>query len=106
MTIFSFGIYLKKQTPQLITFHYLFVGAFIKINTNVCIFRTPPPPGRQTGVSQQAQKDTDHYSRKDGEKIEREAACHFPVSQEEAIFGCRGTKTGGRGDEKEQRDQQ
>lgn len=88
-------------------FDYIFGGLF-HLNQYKCVrlFLTAPPPGRQTGVSQQAQKDTNNYNRKDGEKIEREAACHFPVSQEEAIFGCRGAKTGGRGDEKEQRDQQ
>lgn len=87
----------------MITFDCIFV---LEIETNLFVFQTPPPSGRQTGVSQQAQKDTNHHSRKDDEKIEREAACHFPVSQEEAIFGSRGTKTGDRGDEKEQRDQQ
>lgn len=68
---------------------------------------TSPPPGGQAGVSQQAQKDTDDRDGEDGEKIEREATSHVPVSQEEAIFGRhRRTQTGGCGDEKKQRDQQ
>lgn len=88
-------------------FDYIFRGPFhLKSIKCVHLFPTTLPPGRQTGVSQQAQKDTNNYNRKDGEKIKREAACHFPVSQKEAIFECRGAETGGRGDEKEQRDQQ
>lgn len=95
------------QIGEINFFDYIF-GCLFHLNQYkyVRLFPTTLSPGRQTGVSQQAQKDTNNYNRKDGEEIEREAACHLPVSQEEAIFGCRRAKTGGRGDEKEQRDQQ